>query len=167
MDIFSHGLWGGIAFGRANPKQYWSAFAFGIAPDALSFGLLFVQNMLGSGVRPDFSGGAPDPSLIPGYIHDLYNITHSLLIAAAVIGIVWLARRTLPLVMLAWPLHILVDIPTHGAAFFPTPYLWPLANLPVDGIPWSHWYIFYPNLILLAAAYGAWWYVRKRRTTRT
>ena len=155
VDIISHGLWGGVAFGRANPKRYWTAFAFGVAPDALSFGLLFVQNMLGVGVRPNFSGGPPDPSTIPTYIHALYNVTHSLVIAAVVIGVVCLARhslsgggvvwRKLPVVMLAWPLHILVDIPTHGGDFFPTPFLWPLSSFLIDGIPWSHPWIWFPK----------------------
>ena len=171
MDILSHGLWGGVVFGRSNPKKYWSAFLFGIAPDALSFGLLFTQNILGFGVRPDFSGGPPDPSTIPAYIHALYNTPHSIVIGAPVIGIVWFprhmfsgeqVRKKLPFVMLAWPFHILVDIPTHGAAFFPTPFLWPLADLRVNGIPWSNPWVWFPNLMLLALAYGAWWLHRKR-----
>lgn len=163
MDIISHGLWGGLVFGRSNPKTYWGAFAFGIAPDLFSFGILFIQNWLGFVPRPDFSSGPPDPATIPKYVHDLYNTTHSIIIAAAVIGVVWLISRRPPVAMFAWPLHILVDIPTHGAAFFPTPFLWPLTDLRVDGVPWSNWYIFWPNVALLAIAYAAWWYIRRRQ----
>ncbi|MFZ1626633.1 MAG: hypothetical protein WAT81_02400 [Candidatus Moraniibacteriota bacterium] len=46
MDIFSHGLYGGIAFGRRSRPRYWLAFFFGIAPDLFSFGLFFVLTLL-------------------------------------------------------------------------------------------------------------------------
>jgi hypothetical protein len=36
MDVISHGLWGGVAFGRKNKKYFWWSFGFGIMPDLLS-----------------------------------------------------------------------------------------------------------------------------------
>lgn len=47
MDIISHGLWGGIAFGRKNKKDFWQSFAFGVMPDLLAFGVLTVATTLG------------------------------------------------------------------------------------------------------------------------
>jgi hypothetical protein len=40
MDILSHGLYGGVAFGRESRKKYLIAFLFGVGPDLLSFGVL-------------------------------------------------------------------------------------------------------------------------------
>lgn len=67
--------------------------------------------------------------------------------------------------MLAWPLHILVDIPTHSERFFPTPFLWPLSDFHVDGHPWSDPRIFIPNVILIAGLYTwyYWWRPRRER----
>ncbi len=42
MDIVSHGLWGGAAFGRKNKKSFWVAFLFGVLPDLLAFGPFFI-----------------------------------------------------------------------------------------------------------------------------
>ncbi len=42
MDIFSHGLYGGVAFGRISKRDYITAFLFGIAPDLLAFGTFFL-----------------------------------------------------------------------------------------------------------------------------
>ena len=42
MDILSHGLWGAIAFGRRNRPSFWLAFVIGLAPDLLSFGILWM-----------------------------------------------------------------------------------------------------------------------------
>lgn len=163
MDIISHGLWGGAAFGRRSKRAFWTAFGFGIGPDLASFGLFFVQRWLGLAPALDFRHGPPDPSLVPAYVHALYDVTHSLVIALVVIGIVWLVRKKLLLVMLAWPLHVLVDIPTHGGDFFPTPFLWPISNFHVDGIPWGNPLIWYPNLALLAITCGIWWYRHRNR----
>ncbi len=163
MDVFSHGLWGGITVGRKSRKSYWTAFAFGVAPDVIAFGPFFGDRLLMHGV--DFleqMGRKPDPSLIPAYVYSLYSMTHSLVIFASAFIIVWIARRKPLHEMWAWGLHICMDIPTHGASFFPTPFLWPLSNFHVDGIPWSRPYIFFPDVGTLALLY-AWWFYHKAK----
>ncbi|MFZ2190309.1 MAG: hypothetical protein WA057_01660 [Candidatus Magasanikiibacteriota bacterium] len=163
MDIISHGLWGGVAFGRKNKKLFWTAFGFGIAPDLLSFGIFTGARILGLASDPDWGKGLPDPSTIPQYVHILYNFTHSLIIFALVFGLIWLIRRKPFLPLLAWSLHILIDIPTHSTAFFPTPFLWPVSNFVVNGISWGQPIIFYPDVILLAVCYLVWWWSKKRK----
>lgn len=167
MDIISHGLWGGAAFGRENRKQFWWSFFFGIAPDLFSFGLFTIMTVLGLASGPEWGRGVPLESAIPPYVHSLYNITHSFFIFAVVFGLVYLIRRKPFLPMLAWPLHIIVDIPTHSTSFFPTPFLWPfLDNVRVNGIPWSHPIIFIPNLVLLAVVYFWFFYYKPRERRR-
>lgn len=154
MDIVSHGLYGGVAFGRKNRKDFWWSFFFGIAPDFFSFGIFTIMTFLGLAPHPDWSSGRhPDPSQIPLYVHTLYDLTHSLVIFALVFGLVWIIRRRPWWIMGGWGLHILVDIPTHSSAFFPTPFLFPVSDFHIDGHPWSSPEIFIPNVILLIGLY--------------
>lgn len=167
MDIISHGLYGGVAFGRRSRISYWLAFFFGIAPDLFSFGLFTILTFLGLAEHPDWSSGQhPDPTAIPAFVHSLYNGTHSLVVFAVVFAIVWLIRKKPLYEMLGWPLHILVDIPTHSEKFFPTPFLWPISDFQIDGHPWSDPRIFIPNLILLAGLYLWFYVIRPRRLKR-
>ncbi len=163
MDFISHGLWGGITLGRRNRRSYALAFVFGMAPDLCSFGLLFAQGLLTRGL--DFfrgMGHPPDAAQIPAYVYTLYNATHSLLVFATVFTLVWLLRRRPVWELGAWGLHIALDIGTHSAAFFPTPFLWPLSDMHVDGVPWSEPRIFFANVALLGLVYG--WFLFRRRT---
>ncbi len=163
MDIVSHGMWGGLAFGRAHKKSFWTAFIFGISPDLFSFGIFSIMNVLGLVSGPDWSAGTPDMSSIPSYVHQLYNVTHSLFVFALVFCLVWAIRKKPLYEMLAWPLHILMDIPTHSIKFFATPFLWPFTDYKVDGTSWSHPFIFFPNWILIICfyLYFFWWKKRK------
>ena len=161
MDIISHGLWGGVAFGRKSRKQYWQAFFFGIVPDLFSFGIYTIASVLRIGdVANAQRVGQHDMAQIPHYVGFLYNYTHSLIIFTLVFGAVWILRKKPLMVMLAWPLHILVDIPSHAETFFPTPFLWPISTFHINGISWGHPIIFFPNVILLVLVY-AWWYLKK------
>lgn len=163
MDIISHGLWGSIAFGRKKRTDFWLAFLFGIAPDLLSFGFYTFGTWAGFFDHPDWrSGRHPDLLQIPLFIHTLYNFTHSLVIFSLVFALVWIVRRSPWWIMGAWGLHILFDIPTHSSAFFPTPFLWPLSNYSINGIPWSYPIIFIPNVILLLTLY-IWFFIIRRR----
>lgn len=164
MDIISHGLWGGIAFGRKSKRVFWTSFGFGVAPDFLSFGIFTGMTLLGLASGPDWSSGPPSMHAIPQYVHILYDITHSLVVFLAVFFAVWLLKQRPFIPMLAWGLHILVDIPTHSTDFFPTPFLWPIFHdMYVDGIPWSHPSIFIPNILFLAMLYG-WWFLQKKKS---
>lgn len=165
MDIISHGLYGGVAFGRRSWKSFGWSFFFGIAPDLFSFGLFTVSVWFGIAHGLDWSGGPPDPRLVPQYVHTLYNLTHSFVVFAIVFGLVWWLRKKPLLEMLGWPLHILVDIPTHSDRFFPTPFLWPLSDYKVDGHPWSSPEIFIPNVILLVSLY-LWFFVIRPRLSK-
>ncbi|KKR07506.1 MAG: hypothetical protein UT32_C0010G0023 [Parcubacteria group bacterium GW2011_GWC2_39_14] len=163
MDIISHGLWGGLAFGRKNKLNYFASFLFGIMPDMFSFGILSIAAVLGLVKGPNWGQGIPSPDAIPAFVHTLYNLTHSLITFILLFGIVWVIRRKPYLPMLAWGLHILVDIPTHSFDFFPTPFLEPLSSFMLNGISWGHPIIFYPNVILLIAGYVVWWTGKRKK----
>lgn len=159
MDTLSHGLWGGLLVGRNSKRDFWSAMAFGMGSDLLSFGIFTGMTALGLVSGLDWSAGPPNPNLVPEYVHQLYNVTHSLVTFVLVFGIVWAVRKKPYLPMLAWPLHILLDIPTHSTAFFPTPFLWPLLSYKINGVSWAHPIIFFSNWAALVAGY-IWWFTK-------
>lgn len=164
MDIISHGLYGGVGFGRKSKRTYLVAFLFGILPDALSFGIYFILALFGVFEFGRMASGPPDPQLIPQFVYIMYDITHSFVIYALFALILYAFRRkTLLWLTLGWPLHILVDIPTHSNAFFPTPFLWPLSDFSVNGIPWSNPWIFFPNVALIITLYSYWWFLHKKK----
>ncbi|PJE74572.1 MAG: hypothetical protein COV01_00895 [Candidatus Taylorbacteria bacterium CG10_big_fil_rev_8_21_14_0_10_41_48] len=153
MDIISHGLWGSIAFGRRNRRDFWLSFFFGISPDFFSFGIFSLANLFNF---EEHGFGRPTLSSIPNYVHYLYDVTHSLVIFFVIFVLVWAIVRRPIWPMLAWPLHILLDIFTHSTEFFPTPFLWPLVAYRFDGVSWGTPSIFFTNIALLIFAYGMW-----------
>lgn len=162
MDIISHGLWGGVAFGRKSRGSFWLAFLFGVMPDLFSFGIFWLATTLGFSQKPGWEYGPPDMSMIPGYVSHLYNITHSLIMFLIVFAIVWLILKRPLWELSAWGLHIALDIFTHSYKFFPTPFLWPVSSFKVDGVSWASPYIFFPDVALLIIVY-TWFFIAKRR----
>lgn len=162
MDIISHGLWGSIAFGRSNRKNFLWAFFFGVMPDMLSFGIFWIAAMLGFEARLDWSAGPPPMDAIPAYVHSLYNVTHSLVVFAVAFGVVYLITRKPFWPMAAWAVHVALDIFTHTKEFFPTPFLWPVSDFKINGTNWSEPYIFFPNVAVLLALY-IWFWIATRK----
>lgn len=146
MDTLSHALWG-YAVTLRKAKFGLAAF-FGAFPDLFAFTLPFTIGILNGGLK---SHGPPN---FPDYIGFLYSLSHSLVICALVFAIIYAFKKKIYLWMIGWPLHILMDIPTHEKAFFATPFLYPLSNFTVDGIRWSNPYIFSINWILLFGVYA-------------
>lgn len=162
MDILSHGLYAGIAFGRKKRRDYITAFMFGILPDLLAFGPFFLMAFLGFVPFPFGRIEPPTANVVPQYVHSIYNVTHSLVIYLLVFAVLWaLGKKSFAKLTFGWPLHILVDMPLHTINFFPTPFLWPISNLHIDGTPWSNPYIFFPNVIVLIVIYSYWYFKRK------
>ena len=154
MDIVSHGLWGAIAFGRKSRLSFWLAFVIGLAPDLLSFGILWTAVVLGLAEKPDFSQGTPPESSIPHYVHHLYNVTHSFIVFLLAFLLIWFLLKRPLWELGAWGLHVLVDVPTHSYAFFATPVLWPLFGWKFNGWQWTTPHILIPNFVLLSLLYA-------------
>lgn len=159
MDIVTHSLRSGIAFGRKSKKDFIKALWRWALPDALSFGVLTVATVIWFSARPD--RWHQEAAQIPQYIHVFYNITHSFLTFGVALWIAYLWKKKIPLPMLWRWLHILMDIPTHSMAFFPTPFLRPILPPLVNGIPWSNPWIFFINRGLLIAWYT--WHIIKKK----
>lgn len=168
MDILAHGLWGGAPFYPKGAKKFAAAFFLGMAPDLLSFGLFHVTRpgWLKLRLAGEISG-PPPLSMLPEFLFRAYNLTHSLVVWAALFVVIWMIKRHPPWLFLAWGLHILCDIPTHNSGYFPTPYLWPFATPFVEGISWTApWFMMTNYTVLLTVYCAMFFYVRKRDKQR-
>ena len=153
MDTLSHTLWGYGLFGY---KRYAAlAMLFGAMPDLISFGAYMLIQIAQGTWHP----GPPPAASLPQWLFISYALGHSFIISLSVISIVALWCRPIAFAMLAWPFHIVLDFPFHSFKYFPTPIFWPLSDFKLDGIPWSHWYIWLPNVAGLIVLF----YYRRRR----
>lgn len=173
MDVFSHGLWSAaiykiISLRIHKPLKFWLAALFGMAPDLLSFGLVYFVTFVSHGfTQPYFMDEhGPNPELVPTYVEGFYNYTHSLPIFLIVFLIVWAVMKKPVWEMGAWGLHILADIPTHTTEFFPTPFLWPISSFKFSGISWGHTTFLFVNYLLLFLVFILIYFLEKKYLVR-
>ena len=147
MDTLAHGLWAGfLAKGNEkSKKESWITVLFGVLPDLLSFGwvfvLIFYQRIVLQKVL-SFGPGAVASPAISFWTNHIYDYTHSLIIWGLVFGLVYLLTKKIYWPLYGWLLHILIDIPTHTLQFYPTPFLWPASNYRFSGISWGQgWFM--------------------------
>jgi len=170
MDIFSHGLWAGAAAKALNKREgkprinVWAMALWGAFPDLFAFGVPFVWIVwsvaFGGHQFSDFGGRPPiaeptnpDTQWLFQLSHMLYNVSHSLFIFAVVFFVVWFLFKRARLELLGWLLHIIMDVPTHTYAFYPTPVFWPLFDWKFNGFSWGQPWFLVLNYSLLLLAY--------------
>ena len=146
MDTLSHALWGGGLFGYR--KYRWVAIFFGVIPDLLSFGVLFLIKFVSGELN--YSGLPTLESLlqlrpIPEWVFIMDNFTHSFVTSFLFIAIVYFLKPQLVWPILAWPFHILLDFAFHTKDLFPVQLFWPITDYYVDGVSWSHPLVWFSN----------------------
>lgn len=147
MDIFAHALWSFLVFGRFD---YWEwAIFFGVMPDLLSFGSLFVQKM--------FIWKMPIKKMsieeFPKYVLVMYDLAHSLAVCIMIFFIIFFVFDFFPLFLFAWPLHIFMDIPLHEKNFFGTKFFYPFLDYRINGWSWSIPMLMVANYLLIFLGY--------------
>lgn len=142
MDTLSHALWGYGLFGYRYKRYALLALFFGAMPDLISFGFYLVSQLMQGTWQP----GPPPISTLPAWLFTAYSVGHSFIICFSIIGLVALWHKRIAFAMLGWPFHIVLDFPFHSFKYFPTPIFWPISDYKIDGIPWSNWYIWFPNV---------------------
>jgi hypothetical protein len=180
MDVFAHGLWAGAASKTANikifqkkPLKTWKTVVFGVFPDVFAFAPAFIY-MFASYIFPSIPkmyhpgpGGQVEPAtenalIISNLTHNLYNLSHSLIIFFLIFGLIWLIFHRPIWEMGAWLLHILMDIPSHSYDFYPTPFLWPVSDFKVNGVHWGTPWFMIINYSLIILAYIILHFAKKR-----
>lgn len=168
MDILAHALW---TTGAALPLRRrlhrplslrWVIF-WGVFPDVFSFAIPAV-------VRIWWYLSGTTTSLLPRpggpqhfqFVWTLYYASHSLLVFGLVFGIAWLLAKRPILEMLAWSLHILIDIPTHQG-IFALHFLWPVSSYGFSGIRWENRSFLAVNYTALFLLYSWMWFGTRRR----
>jgi membrane-bound metal-dependent hydrolase YbcI (DUF457 family) len=166
MDVVAHGIWGGALFYARGRRKFLAGMLLGMAPDLLSFGVFHVthpgwltQRLVGN------ISGPPALTLLPPYVFHAYNVTHSLIVWAVVFFLLWQLMKKPPWLLGAWLLHILCDIPTHAASYFPTPFLWPFPTPFVDGVPWSTPWFMAANYTAMFIVYGCLFFYFRRESS--
>ncbi len=182
MDTLSHGLFAALLarFARMSKGarkaklklNAWLAFFFGIFPDIASFGPLFLwmifsllsgTNTFGR-MHPETAAPTATLSSLFGYVNAAYNVTHSIIVFAAVVIILYLIFRNIFWEMGGWLLHILLDIPTRSYQFYPTPFLWPISDWKFDGFSWgTPWFIALTYSLLAIGFFILFYSERKKR----
>ncbi len=160
MDFFAHAAWSFIVFHRSMVARHrYYAMFFGVLPDLLSWFIYLVYMLVSGG-----SFGAPQVGNIPAWVFTLYGISHSLIIAGIVMGFLWVIYRSrFPLFVLMWPMHILIDIPTHSRNFLPTPFLYPFSDWHFPGISWGEPWFMILNWSLILVCFGVIWWNSKKK----
>lgn len=161
MDIFAHSLWSGFIF-RKQKKIFWPIF-FGIAPDIFSFGVYLFAFLILNGTLPFNNATDHQYTNIPQYTNFLYGVTHSFVIFAIVFLIVWFVKKKPYWPLLAWGIHIAIDVPLHSAEFFPTPFLFPVSAYRLEGVSWNNTYIFLGNYLILGFLYFSTFVIKSKR----
>lgn len=173
MDIISHSLWAGaISYAakhnlekRTKHKFHILAgILFSVFPDIFAFGFPFLwfaykflsgQMSLGEMPMP----GDAEPFRLAGFwvfdlAQNLYMVSHSLIIFTVVFILTWKMFKRPVFELLGWPLHILIDIPTHSYEFYPTPVFWPISTAALDGAEWKTPLVMGINIFALAVVYA-------------
>jgi hypothetical protein len=172
MDIFAHGLWAGAGAKALNKRKnarkvnIWAMVLWGMFPDLFAFTIPFIWLLGGfvfggfhlsqfSAYHPHVAEPTNASFFWPLQIsNSLYNISHSLIIFSIVFLGVWAYFKQARLELLGWLLHILMDVPTHTYAFFPTPIFWPLFGWKFNGISWAVPWFMVLNYSLILLVYA-------------
>jgi membrane-bound metal-dependent hydrolase YbcI (DUF457 family) len=150
LDIVAHGVLGAVLFSRTGLtgiicRRYgiiaerkkgfdWTiaiAAGVGMMPDFFSFGVYTFERFANN----RFITGPPALKDMPSYVFQSYTITHSLITALVFVIISSILFKKIWPATLAWPLHVITDIPLHSLAYFPTPFLYPFSDWMFDGYP--------------------------------
>ena len=174
MDILAHGLWAGAGMALAQRRWAFSArtvaatVGLAVVPDLPQLLPLLGLALFGEGglaVLHAYAVAVPgqEPVLSPGiafWSHHLHCVMHSAIVAGAVTLLVWAALRLLWVPLLGWWSHIVIDVFTHSAQYYPVPVLYPFSQRGFDGLAWNTPWFLGLNYLALGAI---WLFVLHRR----
>lgn len=151
MDILAHGLWAGVGavwmhrHRRLSRRTTVLAVGLAVVPDlAQLLPLVYLALFSPDGwtVLLAYANALPgyEPAMSPTVTeltHHLHCVMHSALVAGVVTAISWVWLRQFWLPLLGWWSHILIDVFTHSADFYPSPVFYPVTYWGFDGIAWN------------------------------
>lgn len=179
MDIFAHALWTGAGIGFAHhrwpvkPNIAVATVVLATLPDVPHLLPILVWSMFGDGT---FSALAAYAIAVPGQepvmepavallSHHLHCVMHSALVAGAITAWMWVVHHTFWIPLLGWWSHIVIDVFTHSADYYPSPVLYPITQRGFDGVAWNTSWFMALNYIALIFAWS-WILLAARRKRR-
>ena len=176
MDILAHSLWAGAGVALlhrrlpVSPRVAGATVTLAALPDVFQTLPVLAWWWFGGGnfaaIRA-FAIAVPGqeplmPSAVIFVSHHLHCMTHSAVVAAVVTLLVWRLRRALWIPLLGWWSHIVIDVFTHSADYYPSPVLYPFTERGFDGIAWNTpWFMVLNYLALMTT--GLWLFLAARR----
>ena len=180
MDIFAHGLWVGVGAGlaiqrwpldgrinrhtnrRTNQRTVALSIAMAVLPDLVQLLPILAWALF---AVDGFAALAAYATALPGYeptlpatigllAHHLHCVMHSAIVASVVTVVLWVWLRKLWIPLLGWWSHILIDVFTHSADFYPSPVLYPFTERGFDGLAWNTPWFFVLNYAALLGCFG-------------
>lgn len=155
MDILAHSLWS-LALLPGPPAV--EKVVFGIMPDLAVFLPALAYNTVIGKRQPRTRSRTEMMAWFDRqdnrWIKHLYRWTHSLVVWSLLLIPVFFLLLKLngspPWFLLATPLHILMDIPTHTHDSFPVSFLTPISAYRVNGFHWIEGRVLAANYLLLS-----------------
>ena len=167
MDIVAHALWaglGGLALRRhlaVQPRHVAGAMLAAAVPDLVQMVPVVAWALFGGGTLVEawalavaVPGAEPLlPPAVAWWSHHLHCVMHSAPVALVVSLLAWRWKPSLWLPLLGWWSHIVVDVFTHSAEFYPSPVLYPFTQQGFDGLAWNEpWFVVLNYLALATVA---------------
>ena len=170
MDIFAHALWAGAGvvlarrrWPRIAPRTVVLTMTLAALPDLFHPLPLIGWWLFGDGslaVLRAYATALPtnEPVLPPWvalWSHHLHCVAHSAVVAAVATALLWAMMRSVWIPLLGWWSHIVIDVFTHSADFYPSPVLYPFTQRGFDGLAWNTPWFVLANYTALVAV-GLW-----------
>jgi LexA-binding, inner membrane-associated putative hydrolase len=176
MDTLSHALWAGAVAAMAQRVKPIENRTIGVIvvlaalPDVIHLAPIVAWALFGDGTFAALylyalalPGQEPlMPAIVELLAHHFHCIMHSAVVAGAVTLIIWLVWRVLWIPMLGWWSHVVMDVVTHSADYYPSPVLYPFTNRGFDGLAWNEPTYLKLNYALLVMTYIGLFWTRKR-----
>jgi hypothetical protein len=167
LDVLAHALWVGVGTtlaSRRSPlsrRTFIAAIAMAVLPDVvqvlpIAAWVLFGEGTLSTLVAYTLATPGTDPALssaVAQWTYHFHCVMHSAVVAGGVTFLLWMKTRSVSIPLLAWWSHIVIDVFTHSAAFYPVPVLYPFTMRGFDGIAWNSPWFQALNYGLLGAAF--------------
>ena len=180
MDIVAHALWAGAGIAaashriRVSPRIVVATIIAAVLPDIVqllpllmwvsssdaAFATISAYSLASPGTEPTM------PDLVGLATHHLHCIAHSAVVAAPVTAICVAISRATLIPLLGWWSHIVIDVFTHSAEYYPSPVLYPITMRGFDGIAWNDPMFMAFNYVALAFVFIGLVVVRVRRGRR-
>ncbi len=176
MDIVAHGIWVGLGLAFASRytpiarSTVCTTVALSVAPDLLHL----LPVLVWAPLQPDgfktliaYAIATPKteptlPYLVDLIAHHLHCVMHSAVVVAIVSLFLWLFKQAHWLPVLGWLSHVLIDVFTHSADFYPSPVFYPFSYRGFDGIAWNTSWFMLANYTAIAVAGVALFFDTKR-----